>query len=159
MKKILTTFAFSFLFLSLTYAQVSKGTLLLDGEIGLAYQSSTNGTSEGVDFTFSPIAGYFLSDRFMVGGGFATETILAEGVDDTSFGFVPTIRYYFNPSSTRFNYFGQLGAVIQLSDNGTNAYSATLGVNKFLNPNVALEGGFSYSLVDDTFFDETVRYL
>ncbi|MCH2084974.1 MAG: hypothetical protein MK226_21485 [Saprospiraceae bacterium] len=159
MKKILTTFAFSFLFLSLTHAQVSKGMLLLDGEVGLGYQTSSNDVGEGVDITFSPIAAYFVSDHFMIGGGFASQTILSEGGDNTSFGLVPIVRYYFNPSSTNINYFAQLDGILEFSDNGSNAFGVSLGVNKFLNANVALEGGLSFTLLEDEFADDNTGLL
>lgn len=159
MKKILTTFAFSFLFLSLTHAQVSKGMLLLDGEVGLGYQTSSNDVGEGVDITFSPIAAYFVSDHFMLGGGFSSQTLLSEGDDNTSFGLVPIVRYYFNPSSTSLNYFAQLDGVLEFSDNGSNSFGASLGVNKFLNANVALEGGLSFNLISDEFSDDNTGVL
>ncbi|HEU5148789.1 MAG TPA: porin family protein [Chryseosolibacter sp.] len=108
---------FAFLFLTVatfTHAQTSSGNLMFGGGIDFSSnsrQADNNNTYSSVSFT--PSAGYFISDNFAVGLSF---TIASEksGVDpnrstENTFGMGPFARYYFFTSNEQFAIFGQAG--------------------------------------------------
>ncbi len=129
-------------------AQIQKGTVLIGGTVGF------NNVSEDGDgittINFSPIVGFFLSDRLAIGGSLDFNLIADDGDNTTSFGLTPFVRYYFNDSGPA-RFFGQAKAGFQI---GTTDFSEDvstalvfglgLGADFFLNDNVAIEGFLGY---------------
>jgi len=125
-------------------AQIQKGAALLGSTIGL---------STGVNI--SPIIGGFLSDRFAIGGGLGLAVQTADGSSVTSVGFNPFARYYFNGSGM-YRIFGQTTVGFQVLDlddvegTTTKVFGLGMGVDLFLNDQVALEISLAYLRIKDS---------
>ncbi|MCI5081837.1 MAG: hypothetical protein MRY78_09100 [Saprospiraceae bacterium] len=155
-----------FLFLALLsgnaiFAQISEGTLMLGGSMGLNSQTIQPADGSVFNVSIMPMVGYNISDNFLIGGQIRLESAFYDGESETVAQVTPLVRYFFNPSSEGNIYFGQLSAAFEIGEDPINIYTAGVGVNRFLNSSVALEGGLQYNLVtiDGVDENETVVLL
>ncbi|CAM4147963.1 MULTISPECIES: outer membrane beta-barrel protein [Flavobacterium] len=132
-------------------AGFSKGDVFISGSVG--FDSTKQGDAKSNEFTFSPAAGYFLTENIAAGvrlnivsGEETTETTYSEFGADV-FG-----RYYFTPAS-KFSVFGELAVgfgnekretVTNIETKYTSfGVNAGVGVNYFLSDNFAIEAGWA----------------
>jgi len=134
----------------------SQGDVFITGAVG--FGSESTGDVKTNTFTFSPKAGYFVSENIAVGLSLAYTSTKDEapGIDGTeetktnSFGAGAFGRYYFTPAS-QFSIFGQLGAGFQSDKTETgdvesksNGFNVGLapGVSYFVSEHFAIEATF-----------------
>jgi outer membrane protein len=162
MKALLSVVILFFCSIFYVNAQVTKGTLLVDGNIGLNVDGD-NELFEDLTFQFTPLFAYFVSDHFMLGGGVNYRVNYSNNRISTLFRFNPLVRYYFNPKSTSVNYFAEVQADFGLSSlkktSGPYNYNFSLGLNKFLTPNIALEGRLVYFLEEQSSLFDRYRNI
>lgn len=136
------------------WAQPSKGSVLIGGNVGFA--SINQDGSSVTSIQFSPSAAFFTSNRFAVGGSVAVE-VLAGDADYSSVAVGPLARYYFNTNGpTRF--FGQGSLAWENVDFGGFGsqsgfgFGLGFGLDYFINPNVAFEAflGYDFRNYEDT---------
>lgn len=165
MKAIFTSLVILFSFIyNITFAQISKGTWLIDGNV-----SAFMGISDDVnDYNFSaaPKIGYFLNDRLLIGtsAGFTKSFSESEspGFDfkftSNSYNISPFIRYYFPVKNydvlqyflqTEFDAaFSQINTftnnIESIDKNNDYILSFGGGLNYFIHQNIALEGILQY---------------
>ena len=103
--KLLTSFIAIFFVLSF---EVANGQLFVGGSVGFntsGGSTETNGVTvdhqTNTNFSFSPSVGYFLTDKFAVGGSLSllTNRVVTPGNTETvdvqrTFGISPFVRYY-----------------------------------------------------------------
>ncbi len=157
MKKISILFLFALFTITSVSAQISKGTWMLGGELGLGYQMIQPEERDGVSLPLTPLVGYSINDHLMVGGQFGVVGLFSDGNSSGSSQIRPFVRYFFNPENEGNIYFSELGASFQLESDPINTYSLGFGVNRFLSPSVALEGGLGYSLITGSILDEPIN--
>ncbi len=143
-------------------AQIQKGSKLLGGTVGV-----NNINEDGSSITLvnvSPRVGFFLSDRFALGGGLDFTLAVGNGDTEGSVGLFPFARVYFNAiGMSRF--FAQLdiGAQIPDLENVEGAPpmlgGLSLGADFFLNENVAIEALLGYRRVQDFEADAGVNVI
>ncbi len=130
-------------------AQPTKGSILIGGTAG--FTSTSSGDFNETLVSFSPLAGFFVTDRVAVGGQINMNFFGGDGdADGNIIGIGPSVRYYFNGSgATRF--FGQGNFSWQNIDFGDNfsdsgvGFGAGVGLDHFLNQYVALEAILGYN--------------
>lgn len=147
-----------------SFAQISKGTWLIDG--GAALGTTLSPVSDNYNFFLVPSAGYFVSDRWMVGGvmsfgrSFNRTDFPFSGNSEfsiNSYSFIPFLRYYFNKPDQLFHWFITAGGGINTQTSRTerigseSKFSETYynpfvggGFNIFFHPNIALESTLQY---------------
>lgn len=144
-------FAAIFLFAGFTaWAQPQKGSILIGGNAGFA--SVNSDFADYTIFSLSPMAGFFVSNPFAIGGQ-VTLQFLGGDAEGSTIGLSPFARYYFNQSgSTRF--FGQANITWQTTDFGENfdsesafGFGIGAGLDHFFNEHVALEAVVGYQNV------------
>lgn len=129
----------------------AKGDVFLSGTVNVG--STKQGDNSTTGFTFSPKAGYFVTENIAVGLGvdfYSNKNDNGAGsVDkDNNFGANVFGRYYFTPAS-QFSVFGQLGFGISSEKNtqevtvGNTTVSTDTKYNGF---NVALAPGINYAI-------------
>lgn len=130
------------------WAQPHQGSVLLGGTAGFSSTSQDNISI--TIFSFAPKAGFFITDRFALGG----EVNLTFYGGDGSGSLVslsPLVRYYFNgEGATRF--FGQGSITWQNIKPGGGfdgqsafGFGAGVGMDYFFNEHVALEAIVGYN--------------
>lgn len=165
MKKIILSLVAVFAFGALS-AQDSefgfkKGNLFAEGNLKIGSTTDNSSTTEikNNTFEFTPQAGFFLTDKFALGGGLdiSTTKIKENGSQtkkDTSFGFDVFGRYYFLELGQRFKVYGQGGVGLDFGSTQTRSGSdkakytefgigAGLGINYFVTPKLAINFGLS----------------
>ncbi|GAA0877804.1 hypothetical protein GCM10009119_07720 [Algoriphagus jejuensis] len=166
MKKMLLAVLPLFMLSLTAFAQLEKGTILLGGGVGYSSSTSNSESSnayneyQNTNFSFSPDAGYFFKDTWVLGislpfSGQTTKvnTDYASGAEDTnsesktsSYGVAPFVRKYF-PFGEKMAFYGQVktGYFHQTTENIPNvnddSSSTTRGSNQF---NVVTTAGLSY---------------
>lgn len=146
MKNFFTPFALFLLVTSLSAQQLQKGSILLGGSVGI-----NNTSIEGSSFTLfnaSPMAGFFLSDNFALGGKINFLLLASEGESSSSLALGPAARYYFTQSGKNC-FFGQVDTGIQIEELGGDGdplfqFGIGIGADFFLNDHVAIEGIIGY---------------
>jgi hypothetical protein len=133
-------------------AQTEQGDWLVGGRIDL--NTGKNNTHIGI----SPNAGFFVIDKFAVGGNFLIDYNKSANNKITAFGIGPFARYYFTTTKARpllhgsFNYLSTKikTPITSTTNNGINFLIAG-GLAVFINENVAIEplAGYSYSKYKD----------
>lgn len=120
--------------------QLTKGTWLLGGSGQMNVPtiiSHENGSNTYYEISLAPTLGYFLSNRIMMGLSFGSYIQLQpaneSGVRSGLVNILPQVRYYFNSSNTKRNWFG-------LVESNLDQLRFGAGVNYFLAPGIALEG-------------------
>lgn len=136
----------------------TKGDVFASGSIG--YGSEKTGENKNNVFTFSPKAGYFVTNNIAVGvklgftSGKDTEQVGPASIETKTNTFEAGAfgRYYFTPAS-QFSFFGELSAGFNSSkteiegvpgeskSNGFNVGVAP-GISYFVSNNIALEATF-----------------
>ena len=129
-----------------------KGNLFLDGNFKI--HSTSVGSTKSNTLTFTPHAGFFLTDKFALGAGLiiTSEKQKSNGNQtskNTSFGFDVFGRYYFLELGKRFKVYGEGGASLNFprrqGASGTKKDKYTqfgvgvgAGVNYFVTPKLAI---------------------
>jgi hypothetical protein len=144
------------------FGQLQKGTWLIGGRAAVNTPVISSVDNPDVDdqtyvsLQLAPRFGYFLSKRWMIGGGLFSSVTITDGEAGTLISISPEVRYYFNPDHTTRNWFATLsdgfGAGLS-TGSGVNVRASIpligVGVNQFLTPNVALEGLLSANFRND----------
>lgn len=130
-------------------AQIQKGSILVGGTVGINTINAEETTITAVNV--SPQAGFFLSDRFALGGSFDFALVAGEGSSIAGVGIGPFARYYFNNSgSARF--FGQADLAFEIPDledsDPRGGFGLGVGADFFLNEHVAIEGFLGYQRIE-----------
>lgn len=128
----------------------SKGDVFISGSVG--FNSSKQGDAKSNEFSFSPAAGYFLTEN--IAAGARLNVVSGENTDESTyseFGAEVFGRYYFTPAS-KFSLFGELavgfgnektereiGLVKVETKHANFGVNAGVGVNYFLSSNFAIE--------------------
>ncbi len=152
MKKIhlLTIFFFSLLFSA--QAQISKGSLLVDGQLGIG--TTVGQTDNGFNVGTAPLAGWFLSDRFVLGGQVGVDYFNEGNISAGILALSPFARYYLSNEEERsWKWFSEAGLNFTRGFGGAEtdfSYGLNFGggFNYFLNGNIALEGTLQYVNLD-----------
>jgi len=140
---------------TLTFAQIAKRNLIIEGGASLQFINSkadgigaSSSASETV-FIATPKVTYFISDRFAAGGGLILGSIVGTG---GSFGINGNARFYL--SSNSLSAWLVKAEVDYLNGDGFNQFSAAagLGWDIFLSPNVALESSITIGFTDSNEF-------
>ena len=127
-------------------AQIQKGSVLLGGTVGF-----TNISEDGDSYTqlsLAPTVGFFLSDRFALGGKLQFDLLAVDDATASTLGLAPFGRYYFNGSGMS-RFFGQvdvgfLAGLGDTSDENQFLFGAGVGVDFLLKESVAIEAGLGY---------------
>jgi hypothetical protein len=154
MKKISGLLFFALFMTSIIHAQITKGSWLVGGNLISDYESVEE-RGDQFRLILSPEVGYSITDNIMLGGQLSFVSSFDENTFASTTRIRPFARYFLNPSSEGNIFFGEISADLELNADPTNIYTVGLGVNRFLNPSVALEGGLKYILVTNSFEDET----
>ncbi|WP_445722108.1 outer membrane beta-barrel protein [Flavobacterium sp.] len=131
-------------------AGFSKGDVFISGSVG--FDSTKQGDAKSNEFTFSPAAGYFLTEN--IAAGVRLNVVSGENTDESTysqFGADVFGRYYFTPGS-KFSVFGELAVgfgnektereigLVKVETKHSNfGVNAGVGVNYFLSSNFAIE--------------------
>lgn len=143
------------LFSTITFAQIAKRNLIIEGGASLQFiNSKTDGIggsgsiSETV-FIATPKVTYFISDRLAAGGGLIIGSLVGSG---SNFGINGNARFYL--SNNDFSAWFIKAELDYLSGGGFNQFSAAagLGWDIFLSPNVALESSMTVGFTDSNDF-------
>lgn len=159
-----------------SFAQFSKNSVLIGGNLGLSFNSSSstsNGTtSDGrssTSFSFGPQVGYFVADNFAGGLGVSFQSTFGKGpssstaLSSSSLLLKPFARYYIKNfylqgsvgfGSTSIDYEDFQGNIINSKSKLFN-WSLTGGYAIMLNKHVALEPQVSYNQLTTTPSDAT----
>lgn len=114
---IFRTFCLSALILSgpALFAQVQRGKVTLGGGFRIGTDKVSNAGSTGSKtntYSVEPRAGYFVSDRFLIGAGFSVTLkdldVNGQTQNETQFAIGPFGRYYV-PLAKSFFFFGEAG--------------------------------------------------
>ncbi len=152
MKRI---YLFSIFFFSLLYyvqAQIGKGSLLVDGQFGIG--TTVGQSNNGFNVGAAPLAGWFLSDRFVLGGQVGMDYFSEGTIDAGLLVLSPFARYYLsNKEERNLKWFSEAGLNFVKGFGGAEmdiSYGLNLGAgfNYFLNDNIALEGTLQYLDLD-----------
>lgn len=142
-----------------------KGNVLLEGNIGLSSNDNKNTEVKKNSFTFTPKAGYFVTDKIAVGVElhFSTDkteayTVGAENLNKNNiFGAGVFGRYYFLELGKRFKTYAEAevayGSLKNETKIGTAAtveakanvlgFNAGVGANYFLTEKIAINAGLT----------------
>lgn len=133
----------------------SQGNIFLEGNLGYTSTNNKNTEEKTSDFTFNPKAGYFIDENLALGVELnyfsAKEEVAGIDTEDFSaFGAGVFARYYFLDLGKRFKTFGEVGVgyatgnddLADFKVNGVNA-GLSLGINYFMNENIAITFGLS----------------
>lgn len=130
-----------FLFCSLTVpllGQLSHRNLIIEGSAATQFFATNNNS----DFLISasPTISYFITDKFVAGGGVQIATVPGTG---TNFGINGITRYYFS-SQANNAWFAETNIGFLTGGNFTVfTGDVGLGLDLFLSPNIALENTLS----------------
>lgn len=129
-------------------AQPTQGSILIGGTAG--FTSTSAGDGDVTQVNFSPLIGYFVTDRVAVGGQL-TMNFLGGDADGSTIGIGPAVRYYFNGSGP-IRFFGQGNFNWQTVDIGEDfdsesgvGFGLGAGLDYFFNEHVALEAILGYN--------------
>lgn len=159
MKTIKLFFIATFLFTTVTYAQISKENWMVGGTLNLSSAESTsisNGIeykTKGSGFSVNPNLGYFIADKFCIGTSVGFNFSNPEGDNNNSTGITvsPFARYYFLNTEKTVNVFANVGYGYSSSktENGykshSNGYLFSAGPVIYFNSSVGLEMSLNYS--------------
>lgn len=120
------------------FGQLSHRNLIIEGAASTQLFIQ-NSNSEGL-ITASPTISYFITDKFVAGGGF--QTAIVPGTT-TSFGLNATARYYF--STQAYNAWFAKSNLGFITGSGFTIFTGDIGIglDLFLSPNIALENTLS----------------
>jgi len=122
------------------FSQVEKGTMLLGGNATIKAS-----TSNGLNFTFNPNSGYFLTDKICIGA-----SIPLIYLDEYFYwGVTPFGRYYFTPDKVQ-SVFASTSFGLTNFNYNLAYFSAGIGNVWFINKNT----GFEAELVGNTDFED-----
>ena len=151
MKNKHLTFILIFVFFTgILKSQISKGSLILDGNagLGLVFGQGNDIFNIGV----APDFGVFITDNLVLGGQIGFSLTTSRNTTVTTYQIIPSARYYFGGPTESLKVFltGELGIMgVSASAFSDTDFQFLLGggLDLFLNPNVALEGILAYQNV------------
>lgn len=148
MKTSLTTLIFCLLFCVQVFAQIQRGTIAPAGQIGFDYQWAEEDIYGGLYTVATPSLAFMVSDHWLIGGAIGTAAYsgVSSGVNSI---IQPEFRYFFNPGSEKNNYFASFIPSLNVTDIDNSLYNFSLGLDRFINRNLALEGMATYQLIGD----------
>lgn len=144
----------------------SQGDVLVEGNLGFGSRNNKNTDTKTNSFSFTPKAGYFLTDKIAVGAqlGFGSDKREIAGIDtekSSNFGVGVFGRYYFLDLGQRFKTYAEANVGFgsekdRLADIKTNEFGigAGIGINYFVTERIVLNFalrdiiGYSTSKVD-----------
>jgi len=149
---------FALVFLALSTglsAQIQKGSILLGGTG--SFQNASYDYGSVFTINLAPSAGFFLSNRFVLGSSLNFKAEIEDGDAITSIGLRPFGRYYLNGGG-KARFFGQadLGYEAYLEDGGQSSgalFGLGIGVDIFLNEHIGVEGLLGYQHVEYPEYD------
>lgn len=145
MKKITFLLLFGLFTFTSINAQISKGTWLVGGDLGINYKVIQPFGGRGFSMPLTPLVGYSFTDHFMAGGQIDFLGTLSDGKVGSRTRINPFVRYFFNPNAEGNIYFGEVSANILVDEDPIDSYSFRFGVTRFLSPSIALQGGIGYT--------------
>ncbi len=144
-----------FLFVSVNlYAQLKQGNIMSGVSLSSSWGSLTSNPFDNSKFILgiTPSAGYFISDKFVVGVSTPIQVIRPSGLNTGVFGLSPFVRLYFGDyKSVKFFFVGKAGyndfmklfqGTQQANENATGYLGS--GISFFINKNIAIEGLLKY---------------
>ena len=149
-----------FLFLSSVYAQspVSEGTYTVGGNISFTSTSDSHSSENHNNLIISPNLGYFFIDNIYTGTSILYSYQSSGDFSATTYGFGPTIRYYFDVE--RVKPFLGLEYVYSFRSSGDDpdentqtTFTISGGVDYFVTNYFAIEGSVNYSFINYNFDD------
>ncbi|NUO03313.1 MAG: hypothetical protein HUU01_22105, partial [Saprospiraceae bacterium] len=131
-------------------AQTEKGARTIGGDLGLSYGLLDD---KNFDIVLSPSALFFVANNLGIGGIARLELLLGGSTTITNLAIGAHIRYYFLETGDAYFFGSAGGALAQITTTDLPAIrgfgaSAGIGVDYFLNDNVALEGNLVYSYAE-----------
>ena len=134
------------------HAQLRKGTHTFGGGVGVQQELRLqNGASNPAFLNFTPSFATFISDHWLVGLSTNLGVNLWGGSNRFSGFLTPKVRYYLNPDQGKYHFYGDVSSAFGLSENTLDAWRFSVGANRFLNKNIALEASLDYSVIEDSF--------
>lgn len=133
-------------------AQTEKGDWLVGGLLNL------NTAKNNTTFTFSPNAGYFILNKFAIGGNLVFSYEKLGDLKINTFGIGPIVRYYFTDEKVRPFFAGDMTFEkrkfeTSAGSNTEDAFGWFLGGGAafFINENIAVDAilGYAHSKVSD----------
>jgi hypothetical protein len=157
MKRFFITLMLGFLILQCAHAQIEKGYNLAGGAGRIGFDS------DQFSIYLSPDLGWFIKDRFPVGGNLTFYVSDTENSTNFTLSFGPFVRYYFGNARTKVFVHGGMGIS---SDTYSYNYAGNkeknsdfdlyfdlrAGIAFFITEQVALEAALvyqSYSIIDE----------
>lgn len=144
----------SLFFLTPSYAQTGKGSMLLGGNGGIRFDSENN--QKIFNAYLSPRIGLFVIDKLAIGIGLPLSINTSEDFENSSIGISPFIRYYIGGSKlipflearggfsrVHSRYKGTWGTIVTNNTNVSNM-GLGLGAAYFITPAIGLEAIFAY---------------
>lgn len=127
------------------FGQLSHKNLIVEGSATTQLFLTNNNTE--VLLIATPTLSYFVTDKFVVGGGIQ---LVAASATNTSFGLNGKARYYF--SNQAYNAWFAESNFGFLSGAGLNSFIGNIGIglDLFLSPNIALEHTLSVGFQNES---------
>jgi len=155
MKRNFLTALIIFLFITVdTNAQLKQGNIMGGASLSASWGSLSSNPFDNSKFVFgiTPSAGYFISDKLVIGLSTPIQIIRPAGLNTGVFGFSPFVRLYFGDyKSVKFFFVGKAGyndfmklflGTQQANENATGYLGS--GISFFLSKNLAIEGLLKY---------------
>ncbi len=143
-------------------AQLKQGNFMGGASLSSSWGSLTSNPFDNSKFIFgiTPSAGYFISDKFVIGLSTPIQIIRPVGLNTGVFGLSPFVRLYFGDYKyVKFFFVGKAGyndfmklflGTQQANENATGYLGS--GISFFLSKNLAIEGVLKY---EGTFSEST----
>ncbi len=128
-------------------AQLPKGSFSLEGNFGLGYRWATE-TNPGLHLPWSPGYARMWTNHIFAGAAIGGSINSSDVVDTESF-LQPFIRYYFNPGHDGLLYFAGANFGIPVGSDIPPASTLSLSANRMIAPNLALEAGLGYTIIEE----------
>lgn len=142
MKKINVLIFFTLFFCAALFAQIPKGSLLIDGNFGINADVG-NEDNNTLSVLASPLVGFFVNQNLVLGGRLSVISGFSDGVSGGTIGLFPQARLYFKNDETPLKWFGQAGFDFQFGYGDFESTTVNLdlraGANLFINSLTAIE--------------------
>ena len=140
-------------------AQITKGNWMVGGTMNFSSVESTSYSNnveyklKGIGLSINPNLGYFITDRFCIGGSIGYNYSNPEGDNNNSsgIGFSPFVRYYFLDTEKTVNVFANAGYGYSSgkTESGNKSHGSGYGISAgpviYFNNSVGLEMSINYS--------------
>lgn len=141
-------------------AQTDQGSVMIGGNVGFA--NSKYGDASQTVVAINPFIGYFVIDKLALGSSISLNLFTGDGLEGTSFGAGPRVRYYFVDGSN-IRPFAQAGIdwssfkPKEGDSQSTFGFDVGLGASFFLNDHVAIDGIIGFNSSKDENDDESTK--